>query len=427
MDCWPSAPDRMGRPLLLALLFAGLLFLPAQAGDEEHPSWEFDSWLNLGTGYESESRVDPDLNRAVVPGGSFLNFTPSASLTRRIGSRSRLMFSASGSMERYFNDDERLFIGLSGLGELTLRSRGRFYGRLGLGGEYFDDSEIETARRTGLSSSGAVGWGNDRRALELTLGARQRAYSDLIVEDDAGIPGTYDETTTSVGAALFGLTSRSSLLRGEIALLSTDARDPSFDSSSWLLRGDARLARSTRWTTSLSTIYQRREFDQRAADENVDDYLRLGLRLERSLGGKRLLSLQYAYAVYGEPDGADDDTHRVAIYFVGRFGRAARPGPPPTHYVEESDAINSDGSVLFRIQDEEAAAVSVVGDFSGWDAGRHPMRKSRNGWWELTVRIDPGSHQYAFVIDGEYVPPPNAETMVDDGFGGRNGLLVIPQ
>jgi len=429
MDYWPSAPDRLGRTLFALLLAAGLALAPARAESGDNAAWKHGAWLNVGTGYESESRVDPDLNLAVVPGGSFLNFTPSARLSRAIGARSSFSFSAAASLERYFNNDERMFLGLSGLGELTLRSRGLFYGRIGLGGEYFDDSVIETARRSGLSGSGAAGWDFGRRAVEVSLGVRQRAYSDLIVEDDAGIPGTYDETTTSVGAAVFGLAGRSSLLRGEVALLSTDARDPLFDSTSWYLRGDARLAQSGRWTTWASGIYQRREFDERPAGENVDDYLRLGLRLDRSLGNKRQLSLQYAYAVYGEPDGVEDDTHRIALFFTTRFGRAAAHGFEPmrgTATLAELDATIRDGHVTFRIRAEGAAALSVVGDFNGWDDERHAMQETGNGWWEITVRIDPGHYQYGYVIDGRHVPPPMAEIAVDDGFGGRNGLLVIP-
>jgi hypothetical protein len=430
MVCWPSAPDHMGRARFAVLLIAGLAFVTARSASAETATWEYGAWLNVGTGYESESRVDPDLNRAAVPGGSFLNFTPAASLVRAIGARSSLAFSASASLENFFNSDGRLFFGLSGLGELTLRSRGPFYGRIALGGEYFDDSEIETARRSGAGGYGSVGWGTSRRAMEFTLGARQRTYSDLIVEDDAGIPGTYDETTTSVGAAAFGLAGRSALLRGEISLLSTDARDPLFDSTSWYFRGDARLARGERWTTWASSIYQRREFDDRAAGEDVDDYLRLGLRLDRSLGRRQLLTLQYAYALYGEPEGEQDDTHRIAIYYTSRFGRAVHRGPAPMRKavaLPEPDATLSDGEALFRIRAEEAATVSVVGDWNGWDAGRHALQETGDGWWEITVRIEPGIHQYAFVIDGKWVTPPMADTTVDDGFGGRNGLLVIPE
>ncbi len=429
MDCSTSVPEALKRAIISALLAAGLALGPVFAGNDDGSGWSFGSWIDLGSGYENESRVDPDLNRAAVPGGAFLNFTPSALLARPFGTRNKFAVSTTASMERFFGDEDRSFLGLSAIGELTLRSRGRLYGRISLGGEYFDDSEIDTARRSGAGGYGALGWGTTRRAVELTLGARQREYHDLIVEDDAGIPGTYDETTSSIGLAAFGLAGRSTLLRGEVSFLSTDARDPQFDSTSLFLRTDARLARGRLWTTWASAIYQRREFDERTAGEDTDDYLQIGLRLGRKLGKKQELSLQYAYASYGEPDGTNDDTHRLALILTSRFGRAARPAPEPPLLSEappESDAVFAHGTVRFRIHAPGAATVSVAGDFNGWDRERHPLRDAGGGWWELSIPIRPGSHQYAYVIDGEWITPPNAEITVEDGFGGRNGLLIIP-
>jgi hypothetical protein len=422
MDCWKSVPE--------ALLAAVLVAWPAHAAAEASPTWSFSSWIDVGTGYENESRVDPDLNRAAVPGGAFLNFTPSATLARPFGARNKLAVSTTASMEQFFGDDDRSFLGLSVLGELALRSRGKFYGRISLGGEYFDDSEIDTARRSGAGGSGAVGWGTPRRAAELTLGARQREYHDLIVEDDAGIPGTYDETTSSIGVVAFGIAGRSTLVRGEASLLSTDARDPLFDSTSLYLRADARIPHGQRWMTEASAIYQRRDFDERAAGEDSDDYIRLGLRIGRKLGRRQVLSIQYSYALYGEPTGEDDDTHRLAVMLTSRFGRAARsiPGPLPSAAVlPERDAVITNGTVRFRIHAPEATTVSVAGDFNGWDKSRHLMQDTGGGWWEISVQLAPGSHQYAYVIDGEWITPPTAEVTVEDGFGGRNGLLIVPE
>jgi 1,4-alpha-glucan branching enzyme len=50
--------------------------------------------------------------------------------------------------------------------------------------------------------------------------------------------------------------------------------------------------------------------------------------------------------------------------------------------------------VVFAVWAPNAARVSVVGDFNGWDGRRHPMRKhERNGVWELFVpRLGPGEN-----------------------------------
>ena len=46
---------------------------------------------------------------------------------------------------------------------------------------------------------------------------------------------------------------------------------------------------------------------------------------------------------------------------------------------------------LFRLWAPNAARVSVVGDFCGWDAGAYPMARSEHGLWE---RIIPGLKQF---------------------------------
>ena len=46
---------------------------------------------------------------------------------------------------------------------------------------------------------------------------------------------------------------------------------------------------------------------------------------------------------------------------------------------------------LFRLWAPNAARVSVVGDFCGWDAGAFPMARSDHGLWE---RFIPGLKQF---------------------------------
>lgn len=77
----------------------------------------------------------------------------------------------------------------------------------------------------------------------------------------------------------------------------------------------------------------------------------------------------------------------------------------------------------------EASSVAVTGDFVGWRAGGIPMTRdpSGNGLWVGVVRLKPGVHQYAFVIDGtRWRPDPNAPQL-NDGFGQKNSMLLVPQ
>jgi 1,4-alpha-glucan branching enzyme len=72
---------------------------------------------------------------------------------------------------------------------------------------------------------------------------------------------------------------------------------------------------------------------------------------------------------------------------------------------------------------EHPAAPALIGDFTGWQ----PVAMTKSGdVWTATVAVRPGAHHYAFrAADGRVVVPPGAAT-VDDGFGGRSAVLVVP-
>ena len=56
-----------------------------------------------------------------------------------------------------------------------------------------------------------------------------------------------------------------------------------------------------------------------------------------------------------------------------------------------------------------AASVALVGDFNDWDPGRTPLHPAATGVWSVNVPLQPGQHQYAFVVDGkDWRPDPAA-------------------
>jgi hypothetical protein len=78
----------------------------------------------------------------------------------------------------------------------------------------------------------------------------------------------------------------------------------------------------------------------------------------------------------------------------------------------------------FVLSAPAAKRVAVAGDFSGWKPV-HVMTRSEAGVWTVVVPLDPGVHDYAFVVDGErWIPDPTAPP-VNDGFGGVNSRLAV--
>ena len=88
--------------------------------------------------------------------------------------------------------------------------------------------------------------------------------------------------------------------------------------------------------------------------------------------------------------------------------------------------VTRDG-VRFRVEPPAAHAVAVAGTFNGWSATSHPMTPDASRRrWTAVVPLPPGEHLFMFVVDGTWVTPPQAADYVDDGFGSRNGVVVVP-
>jgi len=80
--------------------------------------------------------------------------------------------------------------------------------------------------------------------------------------------------------------------------------------------------------------------------------------------------------------------------------------------------------VQFKLDAPQAQQVSLAGDFTKWQPA-YSLKRSNNGVWTIVVPLNPGVHDYAFVVDGErWVPDPMAPAIAD-GFGGMNSRLAI--
>lgn len=100
------------------------------------------------------------------------------------------------------------------------------------------------------------------------------------------------------------------------------------------------------------------------------------------------------------------------------LGRAARARPSPRL------PVLSDGWAVFRLpRSDHAQPPMVLGDFSAWQP---VVMTDEGGAWVARVKVSPGAYHYAFrTADGQVVVPAGVPT-VDDGFGGRSAVLVVP-
>jgi len=71
-----------------------------------------------------------------------------------------------------------------------------------------------------------------------------------------------------------------------------------------------------------------------------------------------------------------------------------------------------------------ATRVCVAGTFNDWKPEKMPLVRQGSDRWVGDLAVQPGRYEYMFVVDGQWVPDPNAKESVQNPFGGRNSVLV---
>ena len=82
--------------------------------------------------------------------------------------------------------------------------------------------------------------------------------------------------------------------------------------------------------------------------------------------------------------------------------------------------------VRFAMMQPEARSVALAGSFNQWSTSSHPLtRENARGLWIAVVPLPPGEHLFMYVVDGTEWMSPVADEHVDDGFGSKNGVVVV--
>ena len=105
---------------------------------------------------------------------------------------------------------------------------------------------------------------------------------------------------------------------------------------------------------------------------------------------------------------------------------AQTSAPAPSHLVSSAPVSAEREIVRFEIAAPRASHVALVGSFNEWDPGATPLsRDPATGKWVVSLRLPPGRHVYAFVVDGDVTADPSAPRAADDDFGSPSSVVLV--
>jgi 1,4-alpha-glucan branching enzyme len=79
----------------------------------------------------------------------------------------------------------------------------------------------------------------------------------------------------------------------------------------------------------------------------------------------------------------------------------------------------------FKLQAPEANEVFVAGCFNEWDPAANPLERDEEGVWSCTLVIEPGEHEYRFVVDGVWWDDPVNMMRRENDLGCENCIIVV--
>jgi 1,4-alpha-glucan branching enzyme len=79
----------------------------------------------------------------------------------------------------------------------------------------------------------------------------------------------------------------------------------------------------------------------------------------------------------------------------------------------------------FEIVEPNADAVLLVGDFTEWEHHPIALKRQKDGCWKATVPLDPGPHQYRFLVDGQWRDDATCGQRATNPFGSQNCVRQV--
>ncbi len=82
------------------------------------------------------------------------------------------------------------------------------------------------------------------------------------------------------------------------------------------------------------------------------------------------------------------------------------------------------GGILFQFLAPQARDVQIAGDFNQW-VSLPLIRRNTDGLWQRVVPLRQGGYRYKFLVDGEWVPDPQAREEKINPYGRPDSFIEI--
>jgi hypothetical protein len=81
---------------------------------------------------------------------------------------------------------------------------------------------------------------------------------------------------------------------------------------------------------------------------------------------------------------------------------------------------------VFSYYSPRAASVKLVGDFNNWaEDEAFPMQCDEEGIWSKEIPLTPGSYEYKFVVDDNWLLDQTNPNKVETSFGVHNSVIEV--
>jgi len=83
-------------------------------------------------------------------------------------------------------------------------------------------------------------------------------------------------------------------------------------------------------------------------------------------------------------------------------------------------------AIIFTIEAPPNARVQIAGDFNGWSPEVLNYTDDHgNPAWQKFFSLPPGTYQYKYLVDGQWITDPGNKETIDDSLGGANSVVSV--